>query len=443
MLTLRQELEARWLLKQYSNEALFELYDKGGQTFYIGMDPSADSLTIGNFAMFMTCLQFLKRGNKLIFIVWGETGIIGDPGGKDAERNMQTLEWFQKNYDSIFRQVEFLLANVLEVSGVRCEFIIKNNHDFYETMTFSDFLRNVWKNITVNNMIKKETVAKRIEDPDKSISYTEFSYMLIQWYDFVRLYEDFWCKLQICGSDQWGNGVTGLELISKMLNKDDAYVMTSPLILDSNGKKFGKSEGNAVWLSPEKNSPYFVYQFFMNVSDQDVSRFLKIYSLLSLEEIEDIQKKHDLSPEHREWQRELAYRVCQIIFGTKAAEQAKEVSVFMFSDNKLELLRNTSSEIKQLIAKELGSFDLGLLNEHKIVSSGQDWFPTSSQWRAEVSIVDALVESGLCESRGDAKKMIEQWAISLDDQIIKDITYVVTESNLLLQKGKKNMRIIL
>lgn len=421
MLTLRQELEMRWLLKQYTNEALFDLYDKGWQTFYIGMDPSADSLTIGNFAMFMTCVQFLKRGNKLIFIVGGETGMIGDPGGKDSERNMQTLEQLDKNYKSIHAQVQFVMANVLEIAWIQCDWILKNNHDFYETMTFSDFLRTVGKNITINNMIKKETVAKRIEDPDKSISYTEFSYMLIQWYDFVRLYEDFGCKLQICGSDQWGNGVTGLELIGKMLDKDDAYVMTSPLILDSNGKKFGKSEGNAVWLSAEKNSPYFVYQFWMNVADADVSRFLKVYSLLDLEEIENIQRKHDEAPELRYGQKELAYRVCQIIFGTKAAETAKEVSVFMFSNDKLELLRNADEATKMAIAKEVGTYKF-------------------ASWAI---IVDALVESGLCESRGDAKKMIEQWAVSLDEQVIKDVSLLIPNGSLLLQKGKKNMRIIL
>jgi tyrosyl-tRNA synthetase len=430
MLPLRTELEARWLLKQYSNEALFDLYDKGWQTFYIGMDPSADSLTIGNFAMFMTCVQFLKRGNTLIFIVGGETGMIGDPGGKDSERNMQTLEQLDKNYKSIHAQVQFVMANVLEIAWIQCDWILKNNHDFYETMTFSDFLRTVGKNITINNMIKKETVAKRIEDPDKSISYTEFSYMLIQWYDFVRLYEDFGCKLQICGSDQWGNGVTGLELIGKMLDKDDAYVMTSPLILDSNGKKFGKSEGNAVWLSPEKNSPYFVYQFWMNVADADVSRFLKVYSLLDLEEIENIQKKHDEAPELRYGQKELAYRVCQIIFGTKAAETAKEVSVFMFSNDKLELLRNADEATKMAIAKEVGALDLGLLRSDR--NDGSD-----------VTIIDALVESGLCESRGDAKKMIEQWAVSLDEQVIKDVSLIIPNGSLLLQKGKKNMRIIL
>lgn len=314
MLALREELEQRGLLKQFSNEAFFELYDKGGQILYIGMDPSADSLTIGNFAMFMTALQFMKRGNKLIFIIGGETGMIGDPGGKDAERSLLSLEELEKNIAKIDTQVAFLLKNINEISGINYQYEIKNNHDFYKDMTFGEFLRDVGKYITVNTMMKKETVAKRIEDPDKSISFTEFSYMLIQGYDFVRLYQDYGCKLQICGSDQWGNGVTGLELIGKILGKNDAYVMTSPLILDSQGKKFGKSEGNAVWLSEEKNSAYLVYQYFMNVPDEDVSRFLKIYSLLDLAQIQEIQNKHNEDPAKRFGQEKLAFNICRILF---------------------------------------------------------------------------------------------------------------------------------
>ena len=194
--------------------------------------------------------------------------------------------------------------------------------------------------------------------------------------------------MQICGSDQWGNGVTGLELIDKMLDKNDAYVMTSPLILDSAGKKFGKSAGNALWLSPEKNTPYTVYQYFMNVADSDVGRFLKIYLFLGFDQIDDILQKHHLAPEHRLGQKELAYRVCQIIFGSEAAESAKEVSEFMFSDRKLELLQTADNLTKQAIVKEVGGISIG-------ASDGK-------------TIVDLLVESELCDSRGDAKKMLEQ-----------------------------------
>lgn len=434
MLSLKEELEARGLLKQSSSDMLFDLYDKGGQTFYIGMDPSADSLTIGNFAMFMTCLQFMKRGNKLIFIVGGETGMIGDPGWKDSERTLQAMDVFAKNYDAVHEQVKFLLKNVKEISGVDCEFIIKNNHDFYVDMTFSSFLRDVGKHITINNMIKKETVAKRIEDPDKSISYTEFSYMLIQGYDFVKLYEDFDCKLQICWSDQWGNGVTGLELISKMLGKDDAYVMTSPLILDGNGKKFGKSEGNAVWLSPQKNTPYFVYQYFMNVADEDVARFLKVYSLLELQDIDRIQHDHMQAPELREGQKQLAYLVCQIIFGTEAAEQAKKISDFMFAQDKVSMLQSSNAAMLEAIAKELN----GNLN----------WNLTSIDFHMGDFLLDVIVKTNICESRGEAKRLIEQGGLSLNEQKLTELGYKLQDSDfiagkvLLISKGKKNMSLL-
>lgn len=421
-ISLREELEQRWLLKQYSNDAFFDLYDRWWQVLYIGMDPSADSLTIGNFAMFMTALQFMKRWNKLIFIVWGETGIIWDPGGRDSERNLQTIEQFEHNFNSIDTQVQFLLKNIKDISGVKCDYTIKNNHDFYVDMSFTDFLRNVWKHITVNNMIKKETVAKRIEDPDKSISYTEFSYMLIQWYDFVRLYEDFDCKLQICGSDQRGNGVTWLELISKMLDKDDAYIMTSPLILDSQGNKFGKSAGNAVRLSPEKNSPYFVYQYFLNTTDQDVSRFLKVYSLYTVDEINQIQEEHDLKPEMRIGQKKLAYAVCQIIFGTSLADQAQSITEFLFAEDKVEKLKDMDIDLKNSIAQEVWSIDM-------------------SWW--DINILDALVSSELTSSRGEAKKLIEQWWISIDGNQVKDINFIITKQNNIIQKGKKSLRIIL
>ncbi len=424
-ISLRKELVQRWLLKQYSNEAFFDLYNKWWEVFYIGMDPSADSLTIGNFAMFMTALQFMKRWNKLIFIVWGETWIIWDPGGRDSERNLQTIEQFEYNFNKIDRQVKFLLKNIKEISGINCEYTIKNNHDFYIDMSFTDFLRNIGKHITVNNMIKKETVAKRIEDPDKSISYTEFSYMLIQWYDFVRLYQDFDCKLQICWSDQRGNGVTWLELISKMLGKNDAYVMTSPLILDSQWNKFGKSAGNAIWLSPEKNSPYFVYQYFLNTTDQDVGRFLKIYSLYTIEEIDQIQQEHDLQPELRFWQKKLAHAVCQIVFGTTLADQARDITEFLFADDKIGILKTMSITLKQNIAKEVWSIDL------------------SSNANSNISIIDALVDSWLTISRGEAKKLIEQWWISIDWKQVKDINFIVNKNNLIIQKGKKAMKIIL
>jgi len=220
--------------------------------------------------------------------------MIGDPGGKNAERRFLDEETLAHNVAKIETQVQNILDNISAISGETFEFEVKNNLDFFKEMNYLEFLRKVGKYITVNNMMKKETVKKRLETEDQSISYTEFSYMLIQGYDFVRLHDDYGCKLQIAGSDQRGNVVTGIELINKISEKEDtdAYGATTPLILDSTGKKFGKSEGNALRLSPEKNSPYTIYNYFMNVADEDVARYMKIFSLLPIEEIDTFTAQH-------------------------------------------------------------------------------------------------------------------------------------------------------
>lgn len=336
---LREELEKRGFLYQYTSEKLFDMYEKGGQSFYLGCDPSADSLTIGNFAAIMNTVNFMKRGNKLILIVGGETGMIGDPGGRDSERQMLSQETLDYNVSKITEQVGKILNNLKELSGEDFVFEVRNNQEFYKNMTFSDFLREVGKYITVNQMMGKETVKKRIEDPDQSISFTEFSYMLLQAYDFYRLHTKEGVNLQLASSDQRGNIVTGIELISKKCG-DEVYGITGPLILDSTGKKFGKSEGNAIWLSAEKNSPYFVYQYFMNAADADVERYLKLFTLLSLEEIDSIVDAHNKDTASRSGQRALAQYVVQTVFGKKAALSAEKISEVLFgSEDKLSLLK--------------------------------------------------------------------------------------------------------
>ena len=218
--------------------------------------------------------------------------MIGDPGGRDSERQMLSQETLEYNVSKISEQVKGILDNLKMLSGVDFVFEVRNNQEFYKDMSFSAFLREVGKYITVNQMMSKETVKKRIEDPDQSISFTEFSYMLLQAYDYYWLHTKEGVNLQLASSDQRGNIVTGIELISKKCG-DEVYGMTGPLILDSTGKKFGKSEGNAIWLSPGKNSPYFVYQYFMNTSDADVERYLKLFTLLSLDEIDSIVSAHN------------------------------------------------------------------------------------------------------------------------------------------------------
>ena len=236
MLSLKQELESRWLLKQYTDEKLFELYDQWGQKFYFGMDPTADSLHLGNFVNFMNAVHLMRKWNTCIPLIWWATGMIGDPGGKDSERSFLDEDTLAHNVTSIQNQINTLITNIKSVlwEDLPTQPVV-NNKDFYDGMWFIDFLREAGKYITVNSMLTKETVRKRIEDPDKSISYTEFSYMLIQGYDFYKLYADQWVKLQIAGSDQWGNVTTGIEIIRKKTDGWEAYAFTCPLVLDSNG----------------------------------------------------------------------------------------------------------------------------------------------------------------------------------------------------------------
>lgn len=424
---LREELEKRGFLYQFTSEKLFDLYDKGWQSFYLGCDPTADSLHLGNFAAIMNTVNFMKRGNHLILIVGGETGMIGDPGGKDSERSMLSQDTLDYNVAHITEQVWHILGNLKEISGEDFSFEVVNNQDFYKDMSFSAFLREVGKYITVNQMMSKETVKKRIEDPDKSISFTEFSYMLLQGYDFFWLHTHKWVNLQLASSDQWGNIVTGVELTAKKCG-DEVYGMTWPLILDSTGKKFGKSEGNAIWLSDKKNSPYFVYQYFMNTSDEDVGRFLKLFTLLDLGEIEKIIHEHSKDPSARHGQRTLAHYVIQTIFGKKAVDAAEKITEILFgSEDKLTLLKS--------------------MNEHEIDALRHEtgWVTLET---LPVNICDAIVATWLESSKGNAKKAVEAGSIYLNEEKIEKIDHSINKTDLLngkvalLRKGKKSFKIL-
>jgi len=424
---LKAELEARGFLKQYTHEELFDVYENGWETLYFGCDPTALSLHLGNLVIFMSAVNFMKRWHKLILIVWWATGMIWDPSGKDADRTFldeATLAW---NETAIKSQVQNMLQHLSRQSGKEFSFEVVNNKDFYANMWYLDFLREVGKYITVNQMMSKETVKKRIEDPDKSISYAEFSYMLIQWYDFLHLYQNKDCKLQISGSDQWGNVVTGIELIQKRLDKT-AYGMTSHLILDSTGKKFGKSEGNALRLDPTMTTPFKIYQYFMNSTDEDVERFLKLFTLLSLEDIDAIVKKHNENPSDRYGQTQLARYVTQTIHGVEAMETAVKVTEFLFGAwDKIEHLKAMSSTDIEAIGKETGLLRIE---------------------NSDMSILEALVESWLEASKWDAKKSIAAGAIYLNEEKVTDIGSTIDANQaingcLLLRKGKKSYKLLM
>lgn len=422
MLALRQELEQRWFLYQHSHDEAFALYEAGGQTLYLGVDPTADSLHLGNFVGFMHAVQWMKRGNKLILIVGGATGMIGDPGGKDSERSFLDQATLAHNVAAITTQVSTILHHLTQISGIKFDFEVRNNADFYEGLSYLDFLRQVGKYITVNQMMNKETVKKRIEDPEKSISYTEFSYMLLQGYDFLKLYTDYGCKLQISWSDQWGNVMTGLELIKRIAD-GEAYGVTTPLITDSTGKKFGKSEGNALWLDPNKNSPFVIYQYFINTNDADIEKYFKLLTLAEFDTIENIITKHAEAPEQRLGQEFLAHTIVQTVFGADAARQAQLITKTLFW--------------KEDIITALRTWHIDdLLALHQTIGNNA-WATIGDR------ILEVVVTAGLADSNGQAKELIKSNSIYLNEQLISDMNYTLSENDFiqgniaLLRKGKK------
>ena len=421
MTSIKSELENRWLVYQTSNDKLFEIYEKWNQALYCWFDPTADSLHLWNFIGFMTAIHFMRKNNKYIAIIGWATWMIWDPGGKDAERSFLDEETLRKNEEAIRKQIWQLLKNIEEVTGEKLQYEVVNNYDFFKNMSILDFLRNVGKYVTVNNMIKKDTVRRRIEDPDKSISYTEFSYMLLQGYDFYKLFKDYWVKLQIWWQDQWWSLVTWIELIRKKLDQE-AYALTFPLITDSNWKKFGKSEWNAIWLDPNKTSPFKLYQFLINTTDEDVERYLKILTLLTMKEIEQIVKKHFEKPENRYGQKVLAFKVTQIIHGTKQAQLAEKLSEFLFgTESKLDILASLDQEQLKTFQKEVGG----------------------KKYEQE-DILDLLVNTNLAPSRWQAKKDIKAGAIYLNEKKVTDPNQDIEFINniALLRKGKKKYAII-
>ena len=442
MLPLRQELESRGLLKQYTDEKLFDLYDQWGQKFYFGMDPTADSLHLGNFVNFINTVHLMRRGNVCIPLVWWATGMIGDPGGKDAERSFLDEDILAHNVTSIQNQINTLISNIQLATGEKLQVAeVVNNKDFYDGMSFLDFLREAGKYITVNNMLTKDTVKKRIEDPDKSISYTEFSYMLIQGYDFYKLYADHGVKLQIAGSDQWGNVTTGTEIIRKKTDGGEAYAFTCPLVLDSNGKKFWKSEGNAIWLDSAKNSPYFVYQYFLNIADADVERFLKLFTFYDFDTIDQIVATHTTDTAARHGQSMLAEYVVKLIFWPQAARQAQMITNILFGrSDVMEVIAWLSVEDIEALAKET---NMASSDKQQATKQENNW----SMKLEAYSLIDLLVQSWLASSNGEAKKLIQGGGIYVNEQKIEDIAHIVSSSDainsvILLRKGKKGFRLV-
>lgn len=412
-----EELKARGLVFQTTDEeALVKALTEGQVSYYSGYDPTADSLHLGHLVPILVMRHLQLAGHKPYALVGGATGLIGDPSFKDAERSLQTKD----TVDGWVTKIQGQLSRFLDFENGDNKAQMVNNYDWFSGISFIDFLRDVGKYFTVNYMMSKESVKKRIET---GISYTEFAYQIMQGYDFYELNDKHNVTLQIGGSDQWGNMTAGTELLRRKADKT-GHVMTVPLITDSTGKKFGKSEGNAVWLDADKTSPYEMYQFWLNVMDEDAVRFLKIFTFLSLDEIAEIEKEFDAARHERLAQKILAKEVVTLVHGEEAYHQALNITEQLFAGN-----------IKNLSAAELKQ---GLSNVPNYAVQATD----------DRNIVELLVASGVVNSKRQAREDVQNGAIYVNGERVQDLDYNLSDSDKIdgeltvIRRGKKKYSVL-
>ena len=396
-----------------------ELLLKEMVTGYIGFDPTADSLGVGNMVQIMTLVHFQRAGHKPIALVGGATGMVGDPSGKSAERNLLDLETLNHNLNSQRKQLEKFLDFDCGENAAE----IVNNYDWFKEFDFLGFIRDVGKHMSVNYMMAKDSVKKRL---DTGMSFTEFSYQLIQGYDFYHLWKNKGVKLQMGGSDQWGNITTGTELIRR-LGRGSAHALTTPLIKKADGTKFGKSEGGNVWLDPKRTTPYAFYQFWLNASDADAENYIKIFSIKTREEIEALIAAHAEAPHQRKLQKALAEEITERVHSKEDLEKALNASQILFGKATEEMLRSLDKETLMSVFEGVPQFELD-----------------KSALEAGIDIVDALAEhTAIFPSKGEARKMVQgngvainKTKVSVDKTLSGDD--VVADGLIIVQKGKKN-----
>ena len=416
---LIQELKERGLYASTSGN-LEELLSKP-TTFYVGTDPTADSLHLGHLLAFTTAKLLQSYGHKPIVLLGGATAFIGDPSFKAEERKLLSPETVAHNIEGIRNQVSKLL-------DFNNGAIMVNNYDWMKDFSFIDFAREVGKCITVNYMMAKDSVKKRLEREGSGMSFTEFTYQLLQGYDFIELYKKYGCKLQIGGSDQYGNGTTGTELIRKMLGKDDACILTWPLVTKADGTKFGKSEKGNIWLDPEKTSPYEFYQFWLNQSDEDSERFIKLFTLIPLDNIKTIVAQHRENPSKRQLQILLAEYMTEMIHGRDALHGVKQATDFLF-----------------------GGIDIKDVDENgwKFVKSEVTTVEMPKEQLASgVTVIDLAAMHDKVTSKSEARKLVRANGFSInkekvtDDKAVFDCGNLINDKYLLLQKGKKDYTLV-
>ena len=416
---LLQDLHARGLIAQVTDaNALDELLTKESVTLYCGFDPTADSLHLGHLVPVLVLKRFQDAGHKPIALVGGATGMIGDPSFKATERKLNTPDviasWVDKIRDQVAPFLSFECTN---------EAIMANNYDWFGGMNCLEFLRDIGKHFSVNAMIKKESVQQRLVREDQGISYTEFSYSLLQGYDFAELYKRHGCVLQVGGSDQWGNIVAGTDMTRRLHHKQ-AYGLTVPLITKSDGTKFGKTESGAIWLDAKKTSPYAFYQFWLNTADADVYRFMRFFTFLSVEEIDAIEAADKASGQKPEAQRILAEQATALVHGQAALEAARRISQSLFSGS-LESL--TESDFEQL---------------------AQDGVPGVTLEKSASSLIDALVAAKLAKSKSEARGFLQSGSVTVNGNKVDALDHQFIESDRLfgrfslLRRGKKNYAMV-
>ncbi|MCZ2140293.1 MAG: tyrosine--tRNA ligase [Bacteroidia bacterium] len=404
-----------------------ELLNKQVTSGYIGFDPTADSLHVGHLMQVMTLIHFQRAGHKPYALVGGATGMVGDPSGKSAERNLLDENTLNKNVAGIHSQLE----RFLDFNSGNNSAVMVNNYEWFKNFSFLDFIRNVGKHITVNYMMAKDSVKKRLEG-ENGMSFTEFTYQLVQGYDFYYLWKNHSIQLQMGGSDQWGNIVTGTELIRRK-DGGEAYALTTSLIKKSDGTKFGKTEGGAVWLDAKKTSPYKFYQFWLNASDDDVKSWIKIFTLYTKEEIEALENGHNLAPHTRVLQKALSKDITTRVHGEAEYNKAVEASNILFGNATADAFKQLDEETFMDIFEGVQQFKIN-----------------RNELEAGIPIIDFLADkTQVFASKGEAKKMLQGGGLSINKTKVDDVNltinkqHIINNKFIIVQKGKKNYYLIL
>ncbi len=418
-MTFYEELEARGIIQDKSHEELVEKLNNDSLSFYVGFDPTAKSLQLGNLFVVTTMKRFQDAGHKPYVLVGGATGMIGDPSGKSDERNLLDEDTLKANLEGQRAQLEKLLSYSGENAAVTV-----NNLDWIGKFSLIDFLRDVGKRFRVSEMLSKDSVKSRISS-DAGISFTEFTYQMIQGYDFAHLNKEFGVSLQVGGSDQWGNMTAGMDLTRKM-NGNQAFCLTVPLVTDSNGKKFGKSEGGAIYLDPSMTSPYKMYQYLLNSDDTSVIQYLKYFTFLSLDEIQTLKKATEDEPHLRSAQKRLAEEVVRYVHSQDGVDAALRATSFFFGQK----IENVSDAEVASIFEDVPSVSL------------------SDEYLNEGDYLELLAQTPLFKSKGEAKRSVSQNGVSINNEKCSDVEKKITradlcsETSLIIRKGKKNYCVV-